>query len=605
MNRDDQSIEFYGWKLQFLTSLLWIWVAKRKDHKFKLIEERSNSLILSCEKSDRRIADLSTKLQDKENFLLGFSHEFKNLLFVLLGNLQLAGKGLSNRNFVRTAFVSAEMMKHMIMNVLEAGKYEHSANIEIRLQRTHFPSLLEDIWSLCAEIISKKDKVAAKIMLADEVPHYLLLDPQRITQIFLNLVTNATKFTERGAIIIRISWENSKEFPLTKNTASTALTDNILRSSSLPFDPTSFDDDMMREKPEDERIEIHETKLLIQPELGYHEVNLTKREWTSNLEQPHEKAGTRGILKISVQDTGTGMTETQCQKLFQRFSQVSEDVDKRQLGSGLGLWITNQIVEKLGGNIFVDSKLGTGTRFDILLPTVVEDRIAGPSIELLANRSETNTIGRKLSRDSSANSNISKRYLPQDRGLSSIRKIEEQPDLYIDLNEQRWASTTSLGTPVLYPNMVVPNKTGSLDFGQAVRTIEVLVVDDDPFNSELIAKFITERLGLKVLVAQNGWEALEITDHAGSAGKILLALVDLNLKDMMGTQVIEKMKEITDSQGHSPIPCYLVSGEERAYLEELCKSSENILGCLPKPLDFNELQQLIMEHVKAYDTDGR
>lgn len=74
-----------------------------------------------------------------------------------------------------------------------------------------------------------------------------------------------------------------------------------------------------------------------------------------------------GNTKVSVSDSGEGLAETDKAKLFQRFSQGIEG-RKYASGSGLGLYLSKQIIDAHGGNIDCQSRLGEGTTFIISLP---------------------------------------------------------------------------------------------------------------------------------------------------------------------------------------------------------------------------------------------
>jgi signal transduction histidine kinase/CheY-like chemotaxis protein len=73
-------------------------------------------------------------------------------------------------------------------------------------------------------------------------------------------------------------------------------------------------------------------------------------------------------LEFSIIDTGIGMSENQQKYIFDSFRQAEPDTFTKYGGSGLGLSIVKQIIEKQGGNIAVKSKLGMGTTFKFLLP---------------------------------------------------------------------------------------------------------------------------------------------------------------------------------------------------------------------------------------------
>ncbi len=74
------------------------------------------------------------------------------------------------------------------------------------------------------------------------------------------------------------------------------------------------------------------------------------------------------ILRMAVVDSGIGIADEDKSKLFIRFSQVDASDTRKYGGSGLGLVITKQIVELMGGNISVQSKEGLGSTFIVEIP---------------------------------------------------------------------------------------------------------------------------------------------------------------------------------------------------------------------------------------------
>ncbi len=79
-----------------------------------------------------------------------------------------------------------------------------------------------------------------------------------------------------------------------------------------------------------------------------------------------ERAG--DFLKFQVADTGVGIPEEDIPRIFDRFYRVKTGETRKIVGSGLGLSIVKTLIEKLGGRIEVESKLGEGTRFTVVLP---------------------------------------------------------------------------------------------------------------------------------------------------------------------------------------------------------------------------------------------
>ncbi|WP_408635892.1 ATP-binding protein [Psychrosphaera ytuae] len=77
-----------------------------------------------------------------------------------------------------------------------------------------------------------------------------------------------------------------------------------------------------------------------------------------------------GHARITVMDTGIGMSESMCQNLFNRFEQADSSTTRRFGGTGLGMTITRQLVELMKGEITVSSTIGKGTKFVILLPLI-------------------------------------------------------------------------------------------------------------------------------------------------------------------------------------------------------------------------------------------
>ncbi|MCX8095849.1 MAG: ATP-binding protein, partial [Caldisericia bacterium] len=73
-------------------------------------------------------------------------------------------------------------------------------------------------------------------------------------------------------------------------------------------------------------------------------------------------------IVIEISDTGIGIPEEHIPRIFERFYVVDKSRSKETGGTGLGLSIVKHIVNLHNGEILVDSKLGQGTKFLIILP---------------------------------------------------------------------------------------------------------------------------------------------------------------------------------------------------------------------------------------------
>ena len=77
-------------------------------------------------------------------------------------------------------------------------------------------------------------------------------------------------------------------------------------------------------------------------------------------------------LIFSVADNGSGIPQEDIPNMFQRFSQGTSK--KRSTGTGLGLYLSRQIIESHGGKIWLESVLNKGSEFSFLLTDVVKEK---------------------------------------------------------------------------------------------------------------------------------------------------------------------------------------------------------------------------------------
>jgi signal transduction histidine kinase len=81
------------------------------------------------------------------------------------------------------------------------------------------------------------------------------------------------------------------------------------------------------------------------------------------------RMATEEIVEFAVSDTGIGIAQEHLGALFSDFVQLDTRIQKRLRGTGLGLSLAKKFAELLGGRVAVDSELGKGSRFSVLIPT--------------------------------------------------------------------------------------------------------------------------------------------------------------------------------------------------------------------------------------------
>ncbi|MFQ6136022.1 MAG: sensor histidine kinase [Candidatus Hydrothermarchaeales archaeon] len=85
-----------------------------------------------------------------------------------------------------------------------------------------------------------------------------------------------------------------------------------------------------------------------------------------------------GFVEVSVADTGIGIPEEHLDKVFDRFYQIDSSATRKYGGTGMGLAVVKEIIEAQGGEIWVESEVGRGSKFSFTIPE--EPRIKGKNL---------------------------------------------------------------------------------------------------------------------------------------------------------------------------------------------------------------------------------
>ncbi len=221
----------------------------------------------------------------KSYFLANMSHEIRTPMNGILGMAELA-RGLAvqpeQREYLDLVLSSADALLVIINDILDFSKIEAG---KLTLESIPFSLRATLDRSLMALVQKAKDKGVSLRTESDPrlLEQELLGDPVRLSQVIINLVGNAVKFTESGEVVLRLGG---------------------------------------RFRPD--------------------------RTFT---------------LEVSVDDTGIGIPADKLGLIFEAFSQADASTTRRFGGTGLGLAISARLVALMGGQIDVESREGSGSRF--------------------------------------------------------------------------------------------------------------------------------------------------------------------------------------------------------------------------------------------------
>ncbi|MEG4010679.1 MULTISPECIES: sensor histidine kinase [unclassified Microcoleus] len=289
-----------------------LWQHQKKDGRIIDVEITSYALIFDSKNAELVMAhDVTDRLQAeaelykakeaaeaanlaKSQFLANMSHELRTPLNAIIGYseiLQEEALDLGEENFISDLTRIHNAGNHLlglINDILDLSKIE-AGHAELELTTFDLFDAVQDIAKTVQPLFLRNTN-RLNIECPNDIGE-LHSDKIKFTQILFNLLSNATKFTEKGTITLSVE--------------------------KIKNDENSWDAE-------------------------------------------------RFIFKCT--DTGIGITPEQLQKLFQPFTQADASTTRKYGGTGLGLAIAQKYSEMLGGEITVNSELGKGSTFTLMLP---------------------------------------------------------------------------------------------------------------------------------------------------------------------------------------------------------------------------------------------
>ena len=299
---------------------------------------------------------------------------------------------------------------------------------------------------------------------------------------------------------------------------------------------------------------------------------------------PYREDGKK-LVKISVTDTGSGISIQDQEKLFQAFSQVDASPTRKSGGTGLGLSICKQLINMHGGQIWVESKESEGSTFHFTLPLFnKENELAEEGNKVILTIDDDPQVIGLYERylqpqgyhvhsltDPSRAVEVAKQVkpfaitldimMPGTDGWTVLDTLKSDsatrniPVIICSIVEDiekgfNLGASDYLVKPILEEDLV--NSLDRLNADGSIR--EVLVIDDNPNDLRLIGKMLNDDGRYKPILAEGGRNGWTIISSGTPPHAIIL---DLFMPEMDGIQILEQLqadKRLRD------IPTIVISG---------------------------------------------
>ncbi len=358
-----------------------------------------------------------------------------------------------------------------------------------------------------------------------------------------------------------------------------------------------------------------------------------------------QEAGTRDVaLHFTVSDTGIGVPHEKQWQIFGAFVQADASTTRRYGGSGLGLTISAQLVELMGGRIWLDSEPGRGSRFhfvarvgvqavehDTSMPAdlqdlrvlivddhpvnrqILEEMISSWRMKPVAVAGAVEALEALHGAPDSFRLVVTDALMPEHDGFELIREIRKDPRLsglkVILLTSSapeaaprsRLAVDRVLTKPVKHSDLleaiqsVVLPAAGASGAGPVIdrstrqghtprrRRLRILVADDNPVNQKLMLALLNQQRHT-VTLATNGQEAVA----KAAEESFDLILMDVQMPLMSGLEATAAIRAHESAAAGRHVPIMAMTAHAMASDRETCLQA-GMDGYVSKPIRFEDL----------------
>ncbi len=363
------------------------------------------------------------------------------------------------------------------------------------------------------------------------------------------------------------------------------------------------------------------------------------------------KPGLIRTLKVAVNDTGIGIPEDKRDMIFESFTQVDASTTRKYGGTGLGLSITKALVEKMGGDIRVESGEGGGSRFIFTLKLeqaspVVESEIAPVNLKSLEGKRvaiiDDNQDAGEILKEYCLSVKMEISFVARSakEALSLLASTETLPDLIISdmmmpgmdgysligkiRDDDRFRhikviSATSnalpgqsmrarlkgfdgyLSKPIIHEELINVIKAvlgdNRREGGQIItrhlaeeislKGRKVLIVEDNPINMKLMEK-VFQKLGIIIDEAKNGREAV---DKLRQRNWYNIVFMDVQMPEMNGIEATEIIRNEISRE----LPIIALTAAVMKQDQELALSA-GMNDFISKPVNVDRLKQVLHQY---------